>query len=129
MSGAARALIAALVVLAIGAVPTAVQWCAIACETTRPAATAAAAPACHHAAPAGAQIGHASEPCGNDHHAIVVTSVANRPDVPSTGNPLAARTTADAASFQPPTALGERARQLRPRPPEIPLALSASLRI
>jgi hypothetical protein len=66
-----RTFTAALLTIALGAVPLVADWCAASCEAAH-AVTAAGEPSCHHSAAGLPRVGDRSLPCGQDHHPIVV---------------------------------------------------------
>jgi hypothetical protein len=124
-----RALIALAVMLAFGAAPLVADCCAISCDAVHASATAAG-PTCHHGGSSLPRLGHGQQPCGHDHHLIVVAAAATAAvasritiSVPSSPPDLAsslARLVAMISRAGP--ALGAS------RTP-LPLALSSALRI
>jgi hypothetical protein len=66
-----RTFTAALLAIALGAVPLVADWCAASCEAAQSVA-AAGEPSCHHGVAPLTRIANRSEPCGRDHHPIVV---------------------------------------------------------
>src|SRR5580765_7376465 len=75
-----RITIAAVLVLAVAALPLMLDRCAESCDAHQ--RTVASAPACHHAAPIGTHITPAPTSCGHDHHGTAVTAAK---DVAATG--------------------------------------------
>ena len=72
MSRVPRIAIAAVLGVAIAALPLVLDRCAESCEAHQ--RTVASAPACHHATPIGTHITPAPASCGHDHHGTVVTA-------------------------------------------------------
>lgn len=67
-----RAATAAVVAVALAALPVLLDRCEASCDMHRPAAEA---PSCHHASPSAPRVGHAPAPCGHDHSGAVAASV------------------------------------------------------
>jgi hypothetical protein len=67
-----RIAIAALLALAVAALPTMLDRCAESCEAHD--TTAASTPACHHAVSSGPHITRTPAPCGHDHSGSAVTA-------------------------------------------------------
>jgi hypothetical protein len=65
-----RTFTAALLTVALGAVPLVADWCAASCEAAHSATTGE--PSCHHSAVPQPRVGARPLPCGQDHHPIVV---------------------------------------------------------
>jgi hypothetical protein len=65
-----RTAVAAVVALAIAALPLILDRCAESCEAHPP--VFASTPACHHATAAGAHIAKVPSPCGHDHNGATV---------------------------------------------------------
>ncbi len=78
MSRIGRASVALVLVLAFGAVPLAIDWCAASCEAVQ-LVTPGDAPPCHHAASTSARMDRLPAPCGHDHHAVVIVVSSNPP--------------------------------------------------
>jgi hypothetical protein len=85
----ARIMIAAVLALALAALPVMLDRCVESCELH--GAVAASAPACHHAASTGTHITQAPAPCGHDHTGTSVTAVKS---VELTGRTFASVATA-----------------------------------
>jgi hypothetical protein len=75
MFRATRSAIAAILALAIAALPVVLDRCAESCEAHQN--TVASTPACHHAASTGTHISHVPSPCGRDHNETAVTAANN----------------------------------------------------
>src|SRR5882672_6456461 len=71
MFRATRIAVAAILALAIAALPVVLDRCAESCEAHRH--TVASTPTCHHAASTGTHISHVPTSCGHDHNATAVT--------------------------------------------------------
>ena len=69
-----RAATAAVVAVALAALPVLLDRCEASCDMHRPAA---GAPSCHHASPSVPRVGHAPAPCGHDHSGAVAASVVD----------------------------------------------------
>src|SRR3954470_21585651 len=67
-----RVAVAAVLAIAVGALPLMVDRCAASCDAHH--ATATAAPACHHAAATGTHLTQAPASCGHDHNGTAVTA-------------------------------------------------------
>jgi hypothetical protein len=128
MSRLARAVIAFAAALAFATVPLAADWCAISCEAAH-SGTSADTPECHHTGSAAPRVTSAPNPCGQDHHPIVVDATATTP---------AARTVVISVGLTPdiaPAIVHVAALISGPGPllgsctPGLPLALSSALRI
>ena len=82
-----RVVLAAVLAIALGAVPLMLDQCAATCEAHQD--SVASTPACHHHTDASiAHLGHALRSCGHDHTGTLVTSgsgsaQAHRPFVAS----------------------------------------------
>jgi hypothetical protein len=72
-------LVAAVLVAACAAQPIALDACGAACERAQNARSAAAPP-CHHEAPATGQIGQTTRRCGQDHAVTPAASGTGAPD-------------------------------------------------
>src|SRR5216684_1434743 len=70
MFRATRIAIAAILGVAIAALPVVLDRCAEACEAQQH--TVASTPACHHAAPTGTHVSQVPAPCGHDHNGTAV---------------------------------------------------------
>jgi hypothetical protein len=68
-----RIAVAAIVALAVAALPVMLDRCAESCEAHE--ATVASTPACHHATATGPHITKVPVPCGHDHNGTAVTTV------------------------------------------------------
>jgi len=78
----ARSATAAVLALALAALPLVLDQCAAACAAHE--AAVASTPACHHASPVKNQVGRTPAPCGHDHRGPVVTA-ESRPAAPLLG--------------------------------------------
>jgi len=72
MFRAMRIATAAVLALAIAALPAVFDRCAESCEAHRD--TIASPPSCHHATSTGTRIAHVPAPCGHDHNGTAVKS-------------------------------------------------------
>jgi hypothetical protein len=72
MCRAARFGVAAILALAVAALPVMLDRCAESCETHQ--ATVASTPACHHTTSTGTHITDVPTPCGHDHSGSAVTA-------------------------------------------------------
>jgi len=77
MSRAANIATAAVLALAVAAMPILLDQCAESCEARH--GTVASTPACHHAGSTGTRVGHVPLPCGHDHGAVSVPAVKSAP--------------------------------------------------
>src|SRR3954454_14666088 len=66
-----RVAVAAVLTIAVGALPLLVDRCAASCDAHQ--ATATAAPACHHTAGTGTHLTQVPSSCGHDHNGTAVT--------------------------------------------------------
>src|SRR5258707_15766623 len=106
MFRATRIAIAAILGVAIAALPVVLDRCAESCEAHQH--TGASTPACHHAAPTGTHISQVPAPCGHDHHGTAVMA-AKGPA--STGRGFASTVTAGCQpTLAPPVAAALRLR-------------------
>src|SRR5262249_38945292 len=80
MAGICRTALTLAIGLSVAAMPLAADWCAISCDGLRPAASAAAASACHRTSSSAVRVGAPLRNCGHDHHVDIATSTANRLD-------------------------------------------------
>ena len=76
MFRAIKTAVAALLALAIAALPVVLDRCADSCEAHQ--YLAASTPACHHADSTGTHLSQVPSPCGHDHNATTLTA-AKRP--------------------------------------------------
>jgi hypothetical protein len=76
MFRAARLAVAAVLALAIAALPVVLDRCADSCESH--GHIVASTPACHHTVSTGTHLSHMPSSCGHDHNATTLTA-ANRP--------------------------------------------------
>jgi hypothetical protein len=67
MSSPSRSAVAAILAMALVAVPLAADHCSAFCEVHHD--TVASTPSCHHSASTTMRMGHAPAPCGHDHNA------------------------------------------------------------
>jgi hypothetical protein len=82
MFRATRIAVAAVLALAIAALPVVLDRCAESCEAHRNAV--ASTPACHHATSTGTHISQVPTPCGHDHNGTAVTTAKSpTPTAPS----------------------------------------------
>src|SRR5262249_42552425 len=129
MTRVIRIATAAVLALAVGALPIVAEQCAESCEAHRAAATSA--PSCHHAAPATARIGHLPIPCGHDHHPVAVsTATTALASNTSHSFPIVALAT----EFEPSmvrfvVTAGRADPTVSPPHASLPLALASALRI
>ena len=72
MVRATRTVVAALLALAIAALPVILDRCADSCDAHQ--LVAASTPACHHAASTGTHVSKAPPRCGHDHNATALTA-------------------------------------------------------
>jgi len=70
MVRSARISAAAVLVVAVAALPVVLDRCAATCEAHHE--SIAAAPSCHHATSPATRIGQTPSPCGHDHHGTAV---------------------------------------------------------
>jgi hypothetical protein len=77
MLRATRKAVAALLGLAIGALPAVLDRCAQSCEANRH--TIASTPVCHHATSTGTQISQIPAQCGHDHNGTAVMAAKSPP--------------------------------------------------
>jgi hypothetical protein len=128
MSRFNSAAVALVVALAFAAAPLASDQCAAACESAHAGRTPAAAPACHHAAPAGARIDGPSRNCGHDHRGSLATlTAATAPaSLPASA---AVAVVAALALGDGQSACIQHPLSVSPPPAALPAARSRSLRI
>jgi hypothetical protein len=69
-----RGAFAAVLAIAIAALPVALDRCAESCEAHEN--TVASTPTCHHVTSTGTRISPAPSPCGHDHNGTAVTAAA-----------------------------------------------------
>ena len=81
MVGLRRAALALLIV-AVGGVPLAINRCAAVCAAARGVVAATSARACHHAGSPSVRIGRVPAPCGQDHN-LALSIGARTTDRPS----------------------------------------------
>ena len=72
MFRATRIAVAAVLALAIAALPAILDRCSESCEAHQN--TVASTPACHHAASTGTHISQVPTPCGHDHNGTATTA-------------------------------------------------------
>jgi len=72
MFQATRIAVAAILAMAIAALPVVLDGCAGSCEAHRH--SVASTPACHHASSTGTHISQEPTPCGHDHNGTAVTA-------------------------------------------------------
>ena len=77
MSRAANMMTAAVLALAVAAMPILLDHCAESCEAHH--ATVASTPACHHAGSTGTRVGHVPLPCGHDDAGVSAPAVKSAP--------------------------------------------------
>jgi hypothetical protein len=117
---------AAVLALAVGAVPLIADWCAATCE----AAHTAGMPSCHHTSSSLSHVGDVPAPCGHNHQPLVVDATTTTPTVSRTVMLPVGRAVDLAASGRPLVAVGTpRDPRINWPSPLLPLALSSSLRI
>jgi len=110
MFRATRIAVAAILAMAIAALPVVLDRCAESCDTHQ--RTVASTPACHHAASTGTHISQVPAPCGHDHNGTAVTA-ANK-SVP-TGRAFDSIVLVDTQpAVAPPTAADVRVRPHSP---------------
>jgi len=125
----ARAVIASALVLAFGVMPLAANLCAISCEAAHSSA-AGAKPTCHHTGSSVPRIGHVPQPCGHDHHPILVDAIATAAATSKIIVLLPLLTSDLAGSLPREGAMISRAGPaFGPSRAALPLALSSALRI
>jgi hypothetical protein len=110
MFRATKTAVAAILALAIAALPVVLDRCAESCEAHRH--TVASTPACHHAAATGTHISHVPTPCGHDHNATAVTAAKSSAPTGRAFDSIVAVETQ--ATVAPPTAADLRVRPHSP---------------
>jgi hypothetical protein len=113
-------LVAAVLVAACSAQPIALDACGAACERAQHARSAAAPP-CHHEAPAAGQIGQTTRRCGQDH---AVAPAASDTGAPGHVQTIASVTPRAFASGPSPSAIS--AASGSHRPPHLLFALESN---
>ena len=119
MTRALRNAAAAVLAIAIAAVPTMLDQCAETCAAHP--ASVASTPACHHASASGTRIGHVPPRCGHDHSSAAVVAIKNVEPSPASFALVAV--TDSAPMFVAPTVQDQRLDDQSP--PGFPLALKA----
>jgi hypothetical protein len=77
MSWLTRGATALALVLAVGAAPVVLDYCATSCAAQQALTRNGGQPACHHAATSSPRIGEKHTPVGHDHHGMTATAASN----------------------------------------------------